>query len=399
MEMPFHAALLMLSVLSYLAYVQGATPAWLVGCCWVLATLTRPETLTLFGATALFELVRRRIDRAPLLHRDTIVLIGSFGAAYGAYYAWRWLHFGYPFPNTYYAKTGAGLVQIRGGLVYLKDSLRYLFGEGAALVALAALLVRWRGPATRDRAYVAIVVATAWVGIVFVGGDHMDGARFLVATLPLVFALAAAGLSDVGSRWLPGRRASVVIATVLVLLVAHHWARTPPYPAIWRTLRQGPLGTDLPAADASQPQTFPRWTLGFVVMGQTLRQVARPGDSVAVVPVGAIGYYSELRVVDMVGLVDPVIAHQPFDPAYTATWRPGHDKGDGRYVLSRRPTFIQLTDSLTSQPSSEPGRHAMQYKSVVEIWRSPEFHERYVFHPIRVQGGWYYNVYRRVPGS
>jgi len=100
----------------------------------------------------------------------------------------------------------------------------------------------------------------------------------------------------------------------------------------------------------------------------------------------------------MVGLTDPVIAHEPFDYEYInsiETWRPGHDKGDGIYVLSKKPTYIQLIDRLTSRPLSGIDEQSLQYKSIVEIWNSAEFHDRYEFYPIQIQGGWYYNLYRR----
>jgi hypothetical protein len=39
---------------------------------------------------------------------------------------------------------------------------------------------------------------------------------------------------------------------------------------------------------------------------------------------------------------------------------------------------------------------SLGYKSVAEIWRSAEFRRNYVFYPIQVEGGWYYNLYRRL---
>jgi hypothetical protein len=96
----------------------------------------------------------------------------------------------------------------------------------------------------------------------------------------------------------------------------------------------------------------------------------------------------------MVGLTDPYIAHQPFDLNYVVSWRPGHDKGDGAYILSKKPEYIQLVDLLSSLPYSKLLPSSLQYKSIVEIWESPEFLELYEFYPVEVEGGWYYNLYR-----
>ena len=44
--------------------------------------------------------------------------------------------------------------------------------------------------------------------------------------------------------------------------------------------------------------------------GSTLNRIANKDDYIAAVPIGAIGYYSKMNVIDMVGIVDPVIAHE-----------------------------------------------------------------------------------------
>jgi hypothetical protein len=39
-----------------------------------------------------------------------------------------------------------------------------------------------------------------------------------------------------------------------------------------------------------------------------LRAISQPGEPLAVVDVGALGYYSGLPIIDMVGLLDPYVA-------------------------------------------------------------------------------------------
>jgi hypothetical protein len=137
------------------------------------------------------------------------------------------------------------------------------------------------------------------------------------------------------------------------------------------------------------------WQNGFNIMGETLRQIASKDDYIAAVPIGAIGYLSKINVIDMVGLVDPVIAHEQFSPNAVRKWTPGHTKGDGKYILSRKPKYIQLTDYLTRKPLEKPHKRSTQFVSVNEIWESEEFHRDYEFHPVEVIDGWYYNLFRR----
>ena len=62
-----------------------------------------------------------------------------------------------------------------------------------------------------------------------------------------------------------------------------------------------------------------------------------PDALVAANAVGALGYYSDLRILDMLGLNDSHIAHHGHKEAGQI---PGHQVGDGRYVLSREPDYI-----------------------------------------------------------
>jgi hypothetical protein len=113
------------------------------------------------------------------------------------------------------------------------------------------------------------------------------------------------------------------------------------------------------------------------------------------VPIGAIGYFSKINVIDMVGLVDPIIAHEKLDEERIKKWTAGHTKGDGKYILSRKPEYIQLTDYLTRKPLEVPHKRSLQFTSVEQIWESEEFHHDYNFYPVEVIDGWYYNLFRR----
>ena len=79
-----------------------------------------------------------------------------------------------------------------------------------------------------------------------------------------------------------------------------------------------------------------------------------PADSLATSAIGAIGYYADLQVNDMHGLVDTHIAHLPPPPDF-ASRRPGHGRQDLAYTLSLRPTYVMFSRDLTPQP--------------IELWR------------------------------
>jgi hypothetical protein len=216
-------------------------------------------------------------------------------------------------------------------------------------------------------------------------------------TVPLMMILAAEGLSGWCERWRWTTRGATVVGAGLLGLALSQWLASSAYGGLlqgWHYVRAGQSAGVLSVEQTDEPY-MPDSTAGYVIMGQSLHDLTSPEASIAVVPAGAIGYFSQRTVIDMVGLTDPVIAHQPFDPAYSHTWRPGHDKGDGAYILSQRPDYIQLFDVLSREPRPQPDAFALQYKSIAELWALAEFHHQYEFSPVQVTGGWYYNLYRR----
>ncbi len=85
--------------------------------------------------------------------------------------------------------------------------------------------------------------------------------------------------------------------------------------------------------------------------------------TIAVSDVGAVGYFSERRILDMFGLIDPHIARLHGRMHY---------KADPRYILSRKPDYIVLV-SLNDQGAGYSFQRIPDYA----MNRLPEFHEQY----------------------
>ncbi len=157
------------------------------------------------------------------------------------------------------------------------------------------------------------------VGVVIAeGGDHMQPqGRLLV---PSVIALGAA-LQALGSTVLARdrrARAALLIALVLSLpLVGEGFRRTP--------------GADI------------AWFFGRRT-GRLLEAGVEPGALVLTATAGSTAYYArDLEFIDSLGLNDPAIARTPVGPLRTA-WQhvAGHQRGNGAYVLARRPDVVIL---------------------------------------------------------
>ena len=70
-------------------------------------------------------------------------------------------------------------------------------------------------------------------------------------------------------------------------------------------------------------------------IGKNLGAVMQPTDTLATDMIGIVGYYSRMRMIDIMGLCDRHIAH------YGARF-PAMGKTDHEYVASRRPTFYMF---------------------------------------------------------
>jgi len=380
LETTLFASLLLASVMAYLRQKRGNFPAWATGLLFALCALTRPEGALLFGATLAFDLAAARRDGYRL--RGTLQMLAGFSVLYVPVFLWQWAYFGQPLPNTYYAKTGALWLQIKGGWEYLLASLPDVLAR-SSLPLLGVFLVL-RKP-LGQAVYVLYMALAGLLVIVLEGGDPFPWARFVVPLLPLMFILGTLGLSELTRRMGPGSR-TLFLA---VLFVAAAIGFNPD-----SSLAVLPRGHSLPQANSSHFKYMDDPLPGFIAMGNALRASAAPGQTIATVPIGAIGYFSGMRVLDMVGLTDSHIAHESLDIKYAASWYPGHDKGDGLYVLAQRPDYIQLVYRLTSQPLPGIDEVGREFKSAAELWAAPEFHELYEFAPLRVEGGWYFNLYR-----
>lgn len=292
-------------------------PPLATGLVFALAAMTRPEGVLYLGAALLFHVLWGEGD-GPRRLKSAAWILGGFLLLFLPWFIWRWQYYGYPLPNTFYAKagTGPGGALLSRGWALLLQMGRQAGVELPLLLALAGL------PAVRrERAWRLLwiaVAATAGYAVV-VGGDFLFffGPRFLNPALPLLLLLAARGLASLlrlaGGR--PALRAAMATAAMALLLV-NAWMSWPK-----------------PADLAYLPVINESWTeLG--------RWIGKNTPEDAVIALGAVGripYYSDRVTIDMLGLTDVHIAHLEVP---LGSGIPGHEKYDTAYVLSRQPDYL-----------------------------------------------------------
>ena len=327
-----------------------ATLACALSC--VLATMSRPESVLLF--LVLF------VDRLILSIRrrdgDFFVFGLAFSAIYLPYFAWRFWYYGHFLPNTFYAKVGDNAGQLLRGWNYTTEFLSMGFTTAApayaALLCLAALGKRHGGLYALGG---FVLVHTLYV--VAVGGDGMFASRFYSSVLPAFGLLGGCLLAPMLRRPLPFLLAAALILAFNMAQI--HSARK--------------LNTKDPVA-----------RLGLAV-GNWLRQQVPPDTLIATNTAGSIPYASKLPTIDTLGLNDETIAHR-YVPTL-GTGHAGHEKGDGAYVLSRRPDIIQF--------GSATGKKDPSFLGDEEVFKSPQFRKDYVFRRYALPGGGMVQLYIR----
>jgi arabinofuranosyltransferase len=249
-------------------------------------------------------LALRRKKRAAVATGAVVLFI------MGIYVVWRLAYYGYPLPNTFYVKVSDTLPH---RLLYAAVELAGLSIHDGFLLYLAAIglgVFRFVGEALRSgrRAVeglsFASFFAVGWLAYwMYIGGDYFDE-RFILILVPL-------GLYTLLQAVEISRPRALVLPMVVIAV-----------------LGLSPLGLD-PRFGYSGAK-YDRWvTLGMYLKGHNA------GQTLAIDAAGKVPFYSGLETIDILGLNDPVIAHEQ-----SAYFLPGHNKFDPDYILSRRPDLI-----------------------------------------------------------
>jgi hypothetical protein len=287
LETSLYALVLLASLALSLSPPRGAAGQIGHGLLLAAVALSRPEGVVPAAVLAIAFARGPATARDPA-HRPRVLLAAALPVI--AYLVFRRTWYGAWLPNTYFAKHLPLTMAIPRGLKYLAD---FLLRDGRGLAFAPALLALAPGARSRVGTLALVLLAAYLPTVLFVGGDWMDLHRFVAPVVPLLAILLAEGASALIER-LRGAGGG-----------ARRWAG----PAIVTALA---LAMIVPETRASVRERGRYWVNAapyYTTMGRLVAAVSDPGWSVAVADVGAIGWYGRIRVVDLLGLVNPAIAH------------------------------------------------------------------------------------------
>jgi arabinofuranosyltransferase len=246
---------------------------------------------------------------------------GAKGVLLAAAPAWGWLlfaviYYGFPFPNTYYAKAQSGMphwLQLRQGFAYTVSSLRF---DPLTLATIATAFGASIVAGTIRTRLLAIAAGTYVLYTIWVGGDFMAGrffaAPFLVSTL-LLASLPKQSVTAVGC-----------IALLAAFNVIHPLVPIKSIPSLesgwnWR-LQNGvkdDRGSTIGGASPLAFEVFRR--MPDNAMAREARSLHAAPERVLVHPwIGEVGFIAgpTKYVIDPNGLSDPLLARLPIPPSF-----------------------------------------------------------------------------------
>lgn len=336
METPLAVALVLAGFMAFTEGKQWGSRPVRTGALWSLAALTRPECVFLLLLWAVL-LVAETDSRAGL--RRLLYGAAAPTVIYGGWLVFARLYFGTFWPNTLSAKTAGG-----EGFAYVLDTLwRQIKVVGATDAVMAGALVGaiafgarrlWPRRLAAQRLLPWLWVAS--VPVLYVVRGVPVVSRYVLPLMPILAWLAWRGVE----RWWGGdspetrdRRGAAVLGVGLAALALIQNF------AVYRT------------AVLPQVRSFSAGLReSLIPIGVWFETHTPPQTVVAAPDIGAVGFFSHRRVVDLAGLVTPAMIpilrrESPEDAvarfAFASFSRPDYviDRASREWDLDRRSPY------------------------------------------------------------
>jgi len=289
------------------------------------ATFVRPDGM-LLAAVALAAIAVGRDKRAG--RRAPLRWAATYAAIVAPYMIWRAAYYGSLVPNTYLAKTGRGPERLVSGAWCCANFAEY---SGLALAALCVIGLWTPAPRMTAWRFVRMALGAFGAYVIWTGGDILH-IRFFVHVMGLLAVCAAVGFDrvayfDATARAGPfSTRGSRVPRIAMCCALGIAWAATAVVQDFRALHARDQYGAAYVVNNARNV------TLANIPLGKWLAAHAPTDATAAVWDIGGVGYYSNLRIIDLYGLTDSTLARMIHCHA--------SDARKVAYVESRRPDYI-----------------------------------------------------------
>jgi tetratricopeptide (TPR) repeat protein len=351
METGLFGCLTILAVYLYLREINDNSDSFPISSVvFLFASLTRPEGNLIFAVTVLHKIIvtfkQNKIAGINPLKKFTdknnLIWLGLYIIPALIYMIWRYSYYGYLLPNTFYAKTGSSLEYFSTGFEYTWTFLKsYGFYGLFLLIGLYTLTSKEK---FYNYLYLVMIFVVFTIYVIFVGGDVLRPNRFFVPVMPVFFILVQEGLAMLTTLF-DKKREMAMGAIVGLIFIGGFTYYT--YNSEAETIKGY---ADLEKGLVEKMKI----TAGWLKNKQT--QNGKP-LTVAATTIGAVSYYSEVTLIDMLGLTDKEVAHNPKPiPEISSKdvgWRERNYNVE--YIMSRKPDYIYFSTGIKPSAYAERG--------------------------------------------
>ena len=258
----------------------------------------------------------------------------------------RYLYFGYPLPNTYYAKVSSDFFyNLKLGSGYLFEFLKAEPWAGAALLMNLLIVIQAFRPRESKQvtegfsavALISVITLFASITPILTGGDHFNYFRFYQPYWPL---MSLAGLYYFRKYFLiesfPTMRQPIRVGlSTLALIGTMLLAQSPPWTIIFQShgLARPTIANEFQLALGGRQlgDMLTRWNEDLrSEMGENYETL-----SLGTLTTGGIGYTYDGPVLDMLGLNNVKMAHSD-----------GDRKGNKNHAAFDKDTFFEQSPDL-----------------------------------------------------
>ena len=335
METSLFVSLTLLSIYYFLDPDPGRRKWFLVVS--ILNTFLRPEGMIFFFLLLCFEYLENFINHKEnkpwkriikSIDKKLVQAIIIYSIPVAAYICFRLVYYGYPFPNTFYAKTEFTIQFLKRGSGYFFDFLKAYLLYG--IILLPVILQLLRGKLKREEILLIFFSASWCLIVILLGGDILPIHRFFIPVLPLIYLVALISLLNLIDE-LKAKHSQVIAYIILIIF----------------SLALAFNGYERNKGEMMEKRAYETGLVTKMkIYADYLNKVEKKNSRkvrVAMSTIGAFSFYSGLPVIDLVGLTDEYIAHNPkeekgIDEELPVLWKERHYNTG--YILSQKPDYI-----------------------------------------------------------